>query len=532
VPKNTYHCPCDRTFTKSSTAETTGYRLTDYGPGHECFGCPFVLELTEGWGEARKIVGHECRAQKLDPKSPEESVSYQTGAWFNFTNYNTAMIYTLDLPWLMEFIRFYRGLEGASYLPEEEKTPAELEQYYRGAGLSFGRRMYSFGFTKNKKGLAAKTKLFQRFFDDSGIAKDTRGPEEDKEKILKQIETAKTAAQKTSEEEQPVAITYPTPSETTSFPEIAPATNFQKAPTTGRTIADVTAEIRFYKAQTVQSVIEIGKRLTEAKGMLEHGQWLDWLENQVGLHKRTAQNFMQLAEQFPNTQPVAHLSYTKLLALLAVPEEEREEFLEVSHNVSGEEKTVAEMTKRELEQVIRERDQALKEQERLKMLADASEKTAEIRQRKLEEKGQELYEIKNEAAAEKLRYERELKRLESRPVEVAVQPPSEEELERIREEAREEGRHEMWEQQNASRGPGNSWLEGVLVDKSEEYFQNAVKESTFVLITAAAKKPGRMAQRTLEKGISFLQEQIKELFRQCDLLLIHEQGDREEELDF
>ena len=612
MSKNTYHCPCDRTFVKSSTAETTGYRLTDYGPGHECFGCPFVLELTEGWGEARKIVGHECRTQKLDPKSPEESISYQTGAWFNFTNYNTAMIYTLDLPWLMEFIRFYRGLEGASYLPEEEKTPAELEQYYRGAGLSFGRRVYSFGFTKNKKGLAAKTKLFQRFFDDSGIAKDTRGPEEDKEKILKQIETAKTAAQKTSEEEPPVAFTYPTPSETTNLPEIAPATNFQKAPTTCRTIADVTAEIRFYKAQTVQSVIEIGKRLTEAKGMLEHGQWLDWLENQVGLHKRTAQNFMQLAEQFPNTQPVAHLSYTKLLALLAVPEEERDEFLEVSHNVSGEEKTVAEMTKRELEhgqwldwlenqvglhkrtaqnfmqlaeqfpntqpvahlsytkllallavpeeerdeflevshnvsgeektvaemtkreleQVIRERDQALKEQERLKMLADASEKTAEIRQRKLEEKGQELYEIKNEATAEKLRYERELKRLESRPVEVAVQPPSEEELERIREEAREEGRQEMWEQQNASRGPGNSWLEGVLVDKSEEYFQNAVKESTFVLITAAAKKPGRMAQRTLEKGISFLQEQIKELFRQCDLLLIHEQGDREEELDF
>ena len=41
----------------------------------------------------------------------------------------------------------------------------------------------------------------------------------------------------------------------------------QKVPPQGRTIADVTAEIRFYKAQTVQSVIEIGKRLTEAKAM-------------------------------------------------------------------------------------------------------------------------------------------------------------------------------------------------------------------------------------------------------------------------
>lgn len=344
-------------------------------------------------------------------------------------------------------------------------------------------------------------------------------------------------------------ITYPAPSGTTNPPETAPAAKItpaapaevaelppvelRGAPPPDRTITDITAEIRFYKAQTVQSVIEIGKRLTEAKGMLEHGQWYEWLKSEVEFSASTAQRYMQLAERFPNPAPVRDLTYTKLLALLAVPEEDREEFLEVPHNVGGEEKTVAEMSRRELEQVIRERDQALKEQKRLKMLADASEKTAEIRQKKLEEKGQELYEVKNQAAVEKLRYERELKRLESRPVEVAVQPPSEEELERIREEAREEGRQEMWEQQNASRGPGSSWLEGVLVDKSEEYFQNAVKECTFVLITAAAKKPGRMARSTLERGIHFLQEQVKELYRQCDLLLLHESpAELEKDLDY
>lgn len=117
-------------------------------------------------------------------------------------------------------------------------------------------------------------------------------------------------------------------------------------------------------------------------------------------------------------------------------------------------------------------------------------------------------------------------------MEVAVQPPSEEELERIREEAREEGRQEMWEQQNASHGPGNSWLEGVLVDKSEKYFRSTIEECMFVLIKAAAQMPGPNAKRTLENGIEFLNKQIGELFRQCDLLLIHEQGDKEEELDF
>lgn len=304
----------------------------------------------------------------------------------------------------------------------------------------------------------------------------------------------------------------------------------QKPPPLSRTIADVTAEIRFYKAQTVQSVIEIGKRLTEAKGLLEHGQWMTWLEQNVEISDRTARKYMQLAEQFSNRPPVANLTYTKLLALLAVPEEAREEFLEVPHNVGGQEKTVAEMSRRELEKVIRERDQALKEQERLKMLADASEKTAESRQKKLEEKGQELYEIKNQAAAEKLRYERELKRLESRPVEVAVQPPSEEELERVREEARAEALAEAETSQSFRRNP---WLENLVEDRSESYFWDAVRSAIYVLTAVAAKKGGRQARETLEQGIAFLQTQIDELRRQCNMVMIYEPpGDLESDFDF
>ena len=65
MPKNTYHCACGHIFTKSSTAECTGYRLPDYGPKHECFGCPYILVESDGWGNDRKVTGYECRAQKL-----------------------------------------------------------------------------------------------------------------------------------------------------------------------------------------------------------------------------------------------------------------------------------------------------------------------------------------------------------------------------------------------------------------------------------------------------------------------------------
>lgn len=125
-----------------------------------------------------------------------------------------------------------------------------------------------------------------------------------------------------------------------------------------RSIATITAEINFYKAQTVQNILEIGKRLIEAKERLPHGEWGDWLEEEVEFSERVAQRFIQLAKEYPNPSPVTDLSYTKLLVLLAVPEDDRAAFIAAPHTVNGAEKTVSEMSKRELEAVIKERDAA------------------------------------------------------------------------------------------------------------------------------------------------------------------------------
>lgn len=125
-----------------------------------------------------------------------------------------------------------------------------------------------------------------------------------------------------------------------------------------RSIATITAEINFYKAQTVQNILEIGKRLIEAKERLPHGEWGGWLKDEVQLGERTAQNLIKLADEFSNPQALADLNYTKLVALLAVPEDDRAAFIAVPHAVGGTEKTVSEMTTRELEAVIKERDAA------------------------------------------------------------------------------------------------------------------------------------------------------------------------------
>lgn len=135
---------------------------------------------------------------------------------------------------------------------------------------------------------------------------------------------------------------------------------------TVRDIQTVTTEIWMSRRQVEQTAlsgaIEIGRRLTEAKELLPHGEWGKWLREKVSFSQRTANNFMRLAAEYGdaqvslfggNPQALADLPYTKALQLLAVPEEEREAFAE-EHNV-------AELSSRELEKLIRERDAAQEE---------------------------------------------------------------------------------------------------------------------------------------------------------------------------
>lgn len=96
------------------------------------------------------------------------------------------------------------------------------------------------------------------------------------------------------------------------------------------------SEIVMITNQTRQTLlfnsIEIGRRLTEAKKIIKHGQWTKWLKERVDYSQRTANNFMKIYEQYgksglaEKSQSIADLSYTQALALLEVPAEQREEF--------------------------------------------------------------------------------------------------------------------------------------------------------------------------------------------------------------
>lgn len=199
----------------------------------------------------------------------------------------------------------------------------------------------------------------------------------------------------------------------------------------GRGIETITEEILSYKRTAGESILEIGRRLKEAKALLSHGEWLPWLSEKVEFSERSAQNFMRLADAYQNPQTLADLGASKALVLLALSPVERDEFLSEKHDVRGAEKTVPEMSARELEEAIRQRKiaelkaaETARELDRQKEATAEAEAAAEKAQEAAEAARAEVEDAKSISLAAQERtaeLERELKALREKPVDVAVQ---------------------------------------------------------------------------------------------------------------
>ncbi|MBO4400739.1 MAG: DUF3102 domain-containing protein, partial [Selenomonadaceae bacterium] len=105
---------------------------------------------------------------------------------------------------------------------------------------------------------------------------------------------------------------------------LAATTTAQPAPS----LDQLTLEVKFYLGQTAQNVIEVGKRLAQAKGMLPHGEFGGWLENNFGLSQSSANKFMAVAERFGKSESIPNLKPTQMIAMLSLPADETEQFIE------------------------------------------------------------------------------------------------------------------------------------------------------------------------------------------------------------
>lgn len=222
-----------------------------------------------------------------------------------------------------------------------------------------------------------------------------------------------------------------------------------------RSLTVVAAEINALTANMLSGVIEIGRRMCEAKEMVPYGTFGDWIKENTGYSSSTANNFMRLYKEYGDRQgclfgveaecqTIGKLSYTKALALLSVPENERENF---ACEVDAEH-----ISTRELEQAIRERDEARKALDKERASGEgAAMKIADL-QSALEKANEEAGRAIDRAddaeqtvkkfSEENVRLtddlanaERRIRELENRPVDVAVQQPSQEDIDKAVAEA-------------------------------------------------------------------------------------------------
>ena len=271
--------------------------------------------------------------------------------------------------------------------------------------------------------------------------------------------------------------------------------------------AVLAVEIRTLQQQAqvvvLSYAIEIGRRLNEAKAVLDHGQWGPWLEREVNFSQSTANNYMKIFERYGSdqvslfgdakSQTLGNLPYTKALKLLAVPEDEVETFVE--------EHDVANMSTRELEQAIRERDEAKRKLEAVQ--DDAAQVILDAEEAVEKAKGE----------AETLR--KELEELKARPVEVAVEAPSKEILDQIRAEEAQKAAAAAAElekklavaEAKAAKAEDKAKKLKDKVDKAGEDAKAAMQKD--IEAAAAAQKAAEAAKGDAEARAKALEEKLK-----------------------
>jgi len=197
-----------------------------------------------------------------------------------------------------------------------------------------------------------------------------------------------------------------------------------------RTPEIIAGEIRTFTASMLNNIIEIGRRMVEAKELLPYGEFGKWIREATGYSTSTANNFMRLYQEYGadqgslfgaevDCQTFGKLSYSKALALLTVPKEEREEValeLDAEH-----------LSTRELEKALAERDEARKQAEAAMeergFWEDKATATAQELDKALTERDEARRAVEDAGPYKEKLAEAEgrVKELESRPVEVAVE---------------------------------------------------------------------------------------------------------------
>ena len=113
-------------------------------------------------------------------------------------------------------------------------------------------------------------------------------------------------------------------------------------------------QAQMFVQNAAMNLLQLGRVLTEARPLVPHGEWAEWVKRNAKMSTRTAQQYMQAFAEFGLNSQIAELGTSKVLKLLPMSDEEREKLLE--------ENDVASMSTRQLDEAIREQREKLREE--------------------------------------------------------------------------------------------------------------------------------------------------------------------------
>ena len=298
----TYICKCGQRVQKSGSADNTGNRLEGYGPGHECYGCPYAMPWGGNkWDEAAKrfvqdIKGYECRTSR--------TLSYDSHFIGSTKDKCTCSVVSLDFDFLEQISAWVKDT-----FPLGELTGGFSQDEIRPTDYSHnGRYCCTFVCASNKKGIAAKAALFARFFDPDGSRKDMT-PQQEMEKVLADIR--KCTQEPPAAGDAAVAALPPAEATEPSFDFGA------DAQTNALLLQDAQTFITGNMAR-----IMAAKHAHDLTASHYKGSWGKWCAA-VGISRDTGDNMVRAAEQFGNIEiegkPILDVQPLKLLYAAAKP---------------------------------------------------------------------------------------------------------------------------------------------------------------------------------------------------------------------
>ncbi len=257
---------------------------------------------------------------------------------------------------------------------------------------------------------------------------------------------------------------------------------------------EINVKIRNTALTVLQAYIEVGGLLCEAKEQLSHGEWGDWLAQNVPYSVSNANNMMRVYKEWVeyqqldmfNTENFDELFQgmlpSQVLALLPVPRHERAKFIEESG--------AREMSVREINEAVKARESAEKRAEEAEKRAADAEK----REKDALSRGEDLS-ARLESA------ETQIKLMESMSATVP-----DEEIKRIEKEAAEKAKAEAEKKIEAAKKKAEKELEKARAEGAEAVKRvEAAKEAE---IKAATEQAKVNAEREAAARISEMEREL------------------------